>query len=263
LLFILLETGSGTRRPASARRSPGIEEKGFRFGAFCAVPVFFPLALTGAVGLVASGLFVTLFHALKPVLREYFRREKKRFRPMTGKECRELAGLYPVHCALGLGFFPCYILCCFAGGINPVVAFLQPLLFCVSLFLSYKAEASVERNAFFPLPISGRIRMRGLIPPALPVFLAGFVVALLQPAVPPPPRSGLYGPLPGPEEYAVHAEFQASFARRSLYGETNYGSYPAGEDGLISGFVPAEPAFSPLPPYPPELEELFRLFTDD
>ncbi|MDR0585959.1 MAG: hypothetical protein LBG26_01835, partial [Treponema sp.] len=131
-----------------------------------------------------------------------------------------------------------------------------------SLFLSHKAEASVERNAFFPLPISGKIRPRAVVPPALPVFL----LAALAAALPRPvssPRSTPYGPLPGPKAYAVHAEFQASFSRRSLYGESDYGSYPVGEDGLISGFVPAEPPlpFPALPPYPPELEELSRLFS--
>jgi hypothetical protein len=263
LLFIILETGPPVRRSPSVRRSSGRGETGFRFGAFCAVPVLFPLALTGAPGLAASGFFVILFHVTKPVLREYFRREKKRFHPMTGKDYRELAGLYPLHCALSLGVFPCYILCCLVGGINPVVAFSQPLFFCVSLFLSYRAEASVERNVFFPLPIGGRIKLRALFPPALPVFLAAFAAALLQPVSPPSLRSDFYGPLPGPEEYAVHAEFQASFARRSLYGETNYGTYPTGEDGLISGFIPEPPLPLPsLPSYPPELEELSRLFPD-
>jgi hypothetical protein len=255
----LLETGSGFR----PRRFFSGGEPGFPFGAICAVPVLFPLALAGAPGLAASGLLVFLFHALKPVVREYFRRKKKSFRPITGKECLRLAGLYPIHSALSLAVFPCYALCCLAGGVGPVIAFPPPGFFCVSLFLSYRAEASVDRNLFFPLPIGGKVRPRALFPPALPVFLAAFVAALLLPVSPPPSRAGSYGPLPGPEDYAAHAEFQASFSRRSLYGESNYGSYPAGEDGLISGFVPEPPLPPPsLPPYPPELEELFRLFSD-
>ncbi|MDR2144257.1 MAG: hypothetical protein LBP29_07805 [Treponema sp.] len=261
LAFVLLEAGkrvTGTRPPA--RRFSGNGEPPFPPGALCAVPALFPLALTGAPGLAASGLFVLLFHSLKPVAREYFRHYRKSFRPMTGNECRELAGLYPFHCAAALSVFPCYILCCLAGGISPVIALPAPFFFCASLFLSHKAEASVDRNAFFPLPIGGKVRLRALFPPALPVFLAAFAVAAFtagQPASAPFPRSASYGPLPGPEAYAVHAEFQTSFSRRSLYGESNYGSYPLGEDGLISGFVPAPPLpFSPLPPYPPELEEL-------
>ena len=265
LAFVLPEAGrrgSVTGTGAPVRRFLGNGEPGFPFGALCAVPVLFPLALTGAPGLAASGFFVLLFHASKPVIREYFRRYRKSFRPMTGTERRELAGLYPFHCAAALSVFPCYVLCCLAGGISPVVALPAPFFFCVSLFLSHKAEASVERNAFFPLPISGKIRPRTVVPPALPVFLlAALAAALLQPAS--SPRSASYGPLPGPEAYAVHAEFQASFSRRSLYGESNYGSYPVGKDGLISGFVPAEPPLPlhSLPPYPPELEELFRLFS--
>jgi hypothetical protein len=269
MVFVLLEAGkrgsaAGTCRPA--RRFFGREEPGFPFGAFCAVPVLFPLALTGVPGLAVSGFFVILFHALKPVLREYFRHYRKGFRPMTGTERRELAGLYPFHCAVSLGIFPVYVLCCIAGGTSPVVTLSAPFFFCVSLFLSYKAEASVERNAFFPLPISGKIRAGALVFPALPVFLtacaaAAFTAALPRPASVSFPRSAPYGPLPGPEEYAAHAEFQAEFSRRSLYGENNYGSYPTGEDGLISGFVPVEPSLPPLPPYPPELEELSRLFS--
>jgi hypothetical protein len=248
----------------SARRFFGRGEPGFLFGACCAVPVLFPLSLAGAPGIAASGLFVILFHAAKPVLREYFRRcrkgYRKSFRSTMGNEIRDLAGLYPFHCAVSLGVFPAYILCCLAGGISPVIAFPAPFFFCVSLFLSFGAEASVDRNAFFPLPIGGKIRPGALIPPALPVFLVACAVAAFaaaQPASTPFPHSGSYGPLPGPEEYAAHAEFQASFLRRSLYGERNYGSYPAGEDGLISGFVPAGPdPLPPFPPYPPELEEL-------
>jgi hypothetical protein len=196
-------------------------------------------------------------------MREYFRHYRKGFRPMTWAERRELAGLYPFHCAVSLGAFPFYVLCCLAGGISPVVAIPVPFLFCVSLFLSYTAEASVERNVFFPLPISGKIRPGALLPPALPVFLAAFAVAAFAApsASAPFPASASYGPLPGPEAYTAHAEFQASFSRRSLYGESSYGSYPAGEDGLISGFVPGEPSPPTLPPRPPELDELFRLFS--
>jgi hypothetical protein len=266
LVFVLLEAG---KRVAGIRRFFGGGEPVFLFGALCAVPVLFPLALTGAPGLAASGFFVLLFHTSKPVVREYFRRYRKSFRPMARNEYRELAGLYPFHCVLSLGVLPCYVLCCLRGGISPVIALPAPFFFCVSLFLSYKAEASVDRNAFFPLPISGKVRLRALFPPALPVFLAAFAAAafaatLPQPASAPSPRSASYGPLPGPEEYAAHAEFQAEFSRRSLYGESNYGSYPVGEDGLISGFVPEPPLpLPPLPPYPPELEELSRLFADD
>jgi hypothetical protein len=271
LAFILLEAGkqrAGKKRSAAgtclpARRFFGGEEPGFPFGAFCAVLVLLPLALAGVLGLAAAGLFVILFHVSKPVIREYFRHYRKGFRPITGTERRELVGLYPFHLAVGLGVFPAYVLCCLSGGISPVIALPAPFLFCVSLFLSYKAEASADRNTFFPLPISGKIRPGALIPPALPFFLAACAVAAFtaqQPAFAPFPRSVPYGPLPGPEEYAAHAEFQASFSRRSLYGEHNYGSYPIGEDGLISGFVPAEPSLLPLPPYPPELEELSRLF---
>jgi hypothetical protein len=261
LVFVLQEAGSGKRGSAGrgpVRRFSG--EPGFLFGALCAVPVLFPLALTGAPGLAASGLFVLLFHTVKPVLREYFRHYRKGFRSMTGNERRELAGFYPFHCALSLGIFPCYILCCLVGGISPVIALPASFFFCLSLFFSYKAEASMDRNAFFPLPISGKIRLRTLVSPALPVFLAASIVVLLQPVSAPLPRSAPYGPLPGPEAYAAHAEFQASFSRRSLHGESNYGSYPAGEDGLISGFVPTEPVL-PVLPVPPELEELFRLFS--
>jgi hypothetical protein len=258
LAFVLTEAGPG-RRGRQVRRFSG--EPGFVFGALCAVPVLFPLALAGAPGLAAAGLFVLLFHASKPVIREYFRHYRKGFRSMTGNERRELAGLYPFHCALSLGVFPVYALCCLAGGISPVIAVPAPFFFCLSLFLSRKAEASVTRNVFFPLPIRGKIRPGALIPPALPVFLAAAAAALLLPASGPLPRSVPYGPLPGPEAYAAHAEFQASFSRRSLYGERNYGVYPIGEDGLISGFVPAAPAL-PLPPPPPELEELFRLFAE-
>jgi hypothetical protein len=255
LAFVLSEAvkrGAGTRLPG--RRFSG--EPGFLFGAICAVPVLFPLALAGVPGLAASGLFVILFHASKPVMREYFRHYRKGFRPMTGAERRELAGLYPFHRAVGLGVFPVYVFCCLAGGISPVIALPAPFLFCVSLFLSYKAEASADRNAFFPLPISGKIRPGALIPPVFLAACAVFAAALSQPASAPFPYSAPYGPLPGPEAYAAHAEFQASFSRRSLYGESNYGSYPTGEDGLISGFVPAEPSLPSLPPYPPELEEL-------
>jgi hypothetical protein len=262
LAFVLLEAGkrrAGNRPPV--RRFFGSGEPGFLFGAFCAVPVLFPLVLAGVPGLAASGLFVILFHASKPIIREYFRHYRKGFRPMTGTERRELAGLYPFHCAVDLGVFPAYVFCCLAGGISPVIALPAPFLFCVSLFLSCKAEASADRNVFFPLPISGKIRPGALILPVLPVFLAACAVfAAAQPVSAPFSYSASYGPLPGPGEYAAHAEFQASFSRRSLYGESNYGSYPAGEDGLISGFVPAEPSLSPLPPYPPELEKLSELF---
>ncbi|MDR0403771.1 MAG: hypothetical protein LBH35_09310 [Treponema sp.] len=264
LFFVLWETlsAAGTRPSPPDRRFSGGGEPGFPFGAFCAVPVLFPLALAGAPGLMAAGLFVVLFHASKPVLREYFRRYRKSFRSMKGNEGRELAGLYPLHRAVGLGIFPAYVLCCLVGGISPLIALPAPFFFCVSLFLSGKAEAAVDRNVFFPLPISGKVRPRALFPPALPVFLAAFALALSRPVSPPSPRSAPYGPLPGPEAYAAHAEFQASFSRRSLYGERSYGSYPVGEDGLISGFVPDPPAPLPsFPPYPPELEELARLFS--
>jgi hypothetical protein len=92
LVFVLREAGPGKRGfgRSLAHRFSG--EPGFLFGAICTGLVLFPLALAGVSGLVASGLFVLLFHSTKPVVREYFRHYRKNFRSMTGNERREFRG---------------------------------------------------------------------------------------------------------------------------------------------------------------------------